>query len=168
MLALVTLPFYLHQSLGLSIATAGYCLTPWPLALVAMAPLAGKLSDRFSAGRLGGSGLLLVAAGLLLLAQLKPGAAIPDILWRMALCGAGFGCFQSPNNRLIILSSPVDRTSAAGAMIGTVRLTGQLTGASAGRHPAGHVGPLTTTGSPCTSPPPSLHARRQSACRGCW
>ncbi|MDM7115042.1 hypothetical protein QUH12_27735, partial [Klebsiella pneumoniae] len=29
-----------------------------------------------------------------------------DIIWRMALCGAGFGLFQSPNNHTIVASAP--------------------------------------------------------------
>ena len=57
---------------------------------------------RHSTALLGSIGLLLLAAGLLLLAFLPQHPSIPDIIWRMALCGIGFGCFQSPNNRTLI------------------------------------------------------------------
>ena len=49
----------------------------------------------------------------------------------MALCGIGFGLFQSPNNRTIISSAPRQRSGAAGGMLATARLLGQTTGAVA-------------------------------------
>src|SRR5262249_50088015 len=52
-----------------------------------------------------------------------------DIAWRMALCGIGFGFFQSPNNRMMLTSAPRERAGAAGGMLGTARLTGQTFGA---------------------------------------
>jgi len=48
----------------------------------------------------------------------------------MALCGAGFGLFQSPNNRAILTSAPSDRSGGASGMLGTARLLGQTTGAA--------------------------------------
>jgi MFS transporter, DHA2 family, multidrug resistance protein len=54
-----------------------------------------------------------------------------DIAWRMAVCGIGFGLFQSPNNRTILSSAPVNRSGAAGGMLATARLLGQTTGAVA-------------------------------------
>ena len=47
----------------------------------------------------------------------------------MALCGMGFGLFQSPNNHTIVTSAPVHRSGGASGMLGTARLTGQTTGA---------------------------------------
>jgi DHA2 family multidrug resistance protein-like MFS transporter len=53
-----------------------------------------------------------------------------DIVWRMALCGLGFGCFQTPNNRTMITSAPRARSGAASGMLGTARLSGQTVGAA--------------------------------------
>jgi len=47
----------------------------------------------------------------------------------MALCGLGFGFFQSPNNRAMVNSAPMARSGAAGGMLATARLLGQTTGA---------------------------------------
>ncbi|MDR5661258.1 MFS transporter, partial [Burkholderia cenocepacia] len=96
MLAFVALPFWLQHSLGFSQVETGLYMTPWPLVIVFAAPLAGVLSDRYSAGILGGIGLALFAAGLLSLATIGAHPGTVDIVWRMALCGAGFGLFQSP------------------------------------------------------------------------
>ena len=68
--------------------------------------------------------------GLVLLALLPAAAGDADIAWRMALCGAGFGLFQSPNNRAIITSAPRERSGGASGMLGTARLLGQTMGAA--------------------------------------
>ena len=47
----------------------------------------------------------------------------------MMLSGLGFGLFQVPNNRNMLLSAPRERSGAAGGMQGTARLTGQTVGA---------------------------------------
>ena len=51
-----------------------------------------------------------------------------QIVWRMVVCGAGFALFQSPNNRTLIGSAPMERTGGASGMLGTARLLGQTTG----------------------------------------
>ena len=43
--------------------------------------------------------------GLLSLAILQAHPTVIDIAWRMALAGAGFGLFQSPNNRAMITAA---------------------------------------------------------------
>jgi MFS transporter, DHA2 family, multidrug resistance protein len=53
-----------------------------------------------------------------------------DIAWRLAVCGIGFGFFQSPNNRLMIASAPRDRAGAGSGMLSTSRLLGQTTGSA--------------------------------------
>lgn len=130
MLAFVSLPFYIQNTLGHSEVQTGLLLTPWPLALVVVAPMAGRLSDRVPAGLLGALGLVALAAGLLLIAALP---AHPDnvaLIWRLALCGAGFGLFQTPNNRTMLLSAPRSRAGGASGMLSTARLLGQTSGAA--------------------------------------
>ncbi|MDF2784348.1 MAG: transporter [Pantoea eucrina] len=130
MLAMVSLPFYLQNVLGRDEVATGLLLTPWPLATMVMAPAAGRLIEKYHAGLLGGLGLALFAAGLFLLAMLPAQPADADIIWRMMLCGAGFGLFQSPNNHTIISSAPRSRSGGASGMLGTARLTGQSAGAA--------------------------------------
>ena len=128
-LAYVGLPFLLLGSYGRSHLEAGLLLTAWPMAIVVVAPLVGRLIGRHSGGLLGGVGLGLLSLGLLLLAVLPAQPANTDIVWRMALCGAGFGLFQPPNNHTIITSAPTHRSGGASGMLGTARLTGQTLGA---------------------------------------
>jgi DHA2 family multidrug resistance protein-like MFS transporter len=130
MLAYVAIPFYFQYQLGRSDVATGLLITPWPLATAALAPIAGRLADRHSAGILGALGLVIFAAGLGTLALLPAAPGDADIIWRMVLCGAGFGLFQSPNNRAIITSAPRERSGAASGMLGTARLLGQTIGAA--------------------------------------
>jgi DHA2 family multidrug resistance protein-like MFS transporter len=130
MLAFVAIPFFVQDSLGRSEVATGLLMTPWPLFVMITAPIAGRLSDRFPAGLLGGIGLGLYALGLGLTALLPAHPANLDIVWRLAICGAGFGLFQSPNNRAIMSAAPRHRSGGANGMLGLARLTGQTFGAT--------------------------------------
>lgn len=131
MLAYVTLPFLFQSVLGHSAFETGLLMTPWPLAIGVIAPIAGRLADKVRAGLIGGIGLGIFAFGLFMLSRLGTHPDTFDIAWRMAVCGLGFGLFQSPNNRTIISSAPVERSGAAGGMLATARLLGQTSGAVA-------------------------------------
>ena len=128
-LALIALPFHLAR-LGYSAVDTGLLITPWPLATAVFAPIAGKLSDRYPAGLLGLLGLLGFGVGLGSLALLSARTSTPDIVWRMALAGAGFGLYQSPNNRTIQASAPRARSGGASGMQAMARLLGQTVGAA--------------------------------------
>ncbi len=129
-IAFVALPFYFQDILGRSQVETGLLLTPWPLAVAVAAPFAGRLADRRPAGMLGGFGLATLAVGLALVALLPAHPATVDIVWRMIICGLGFGFFQSPNNRAIITSVPRSRTGNAGGVVSIARLLGQTIGAA--------------------------------------
>lgn len=130
MLAMVSLPFFLQTVLARDEVATGLLLTPWPLATMVMAPIAGRLIERYHPGLLGAIGLAVFAAGLFSLALLPDSPSDLNIIWRMALCGAGFGLFQSPNNHTIISSAPRHRSGGASGMLGTARLLGQTSGAA--------------------------------------
>ncbi|WP_454732743.1 MULTISPECIES: MFS transporter [Cupriavidus] len=128
MLSFVALPFYLEYQLGRSLHETGLLITPWPLMVAVMAPLSGRLSDRYPASILAGIGLALLGSGLVGLAMLGPEASSFGIGWRMAMCGLGFGLFQSPNNRAMIGATPPARSGGASGAQATTRLLGQTTG----------------------------------------
>ena len=108
-------------------------MTPWAVMTAIMAPIAGSLADRYPAGILGGIGLSILAGGFVLLALLPAEPAMTDVLWRVAVCGFGFGFFQSPNNRAIVTSAPRERSGGAGAIQGTVASARAIDRRGAGR-----------------------------------
>jgi len=71
-----------------------------------------------------------MTVGLLLVLFLPARPAQLDVAWRLAVCGVGFGFFQSPNNRLMIASAPRERAGAGSGMLSTSRLLGQTTGSA--------------------------------------
>lgn len=130
MLAFVSMPFFLENHFGYTAVQIGLLVTPWPIAVAFAAPLAGRLVERYPAGLLGGIGLFIFAAGLASLAFMPDAASPLDVAWRMALAGAGFGLFQTPNNRTMIAAAPRERSGGASGMLGTARLLGQTIGAA--------------------------------------
>ncbi len=129
-LAFVALPFFFQDVLGRGAVATGLLMTPWPAAVAVSAPIAGRLADRVPAGVLGGIGLAAMTAGLAALWRLPAAPGDFAMVWRMTLCGAGFGLFQAPNNRTLIAAAPRNRTGGASGMLSTARLLGQTGGAA--------------------------------------
>ena len=130
MMVLVGMPFMLLHTFGMNAVETGAVMTAWPFIVMFVAPLSGSLSGKIHPGLLGGFGLLLMSAGCFLLSQMPADASPFAFGWRLALCGAGFGFFQSPNNHLLLSSAPNHRAGSASGMLSTARLTGQATGAA--------------------------------------
>ncbi len=129
-LAFVALPFFFQQQLGRPAVETGLLMSVWALVVALLAPVAGTLSDRYPPAILGGLGLGLLSLGMAGLAALGPGAPLGVMVLAMALCGVGFGLFQSPNLRAIMASAPAHRTGGASGMVALARLTGQASGAA--------------------------------------
>ncbi len=125
----VALPFYLEHGLGRDAVTAGLTMTPWPLTVAVAAPLSGRLADRVSTSLLCGLGGVCLAVGLALAALWPLHGDLQPLVLFTVLSGFGFGLFQTPNNRNMLLSAPKPRSGAAGGLQATARLTGQTAGA---------------------------------------
>ena len=130
MMAMVSLPFLFEHTLAIDPVTTGLLMTPWPLTVAVIAPFSGRLADRYPAGLLGGCGLAVMAIGLFAVSQMPAHPTVPDVIWRMALCGIGFGFFNTPNNRAMLTAAPPARTGGASGMQATARLLGQTMGAA--------------------------------------
>jgi DHA2 family multidrug resistance protein-like MFS transporter len=129
-LAFVSLPFYFEAVLHRNPVETGFLMTPWAVVVAAAAPIAGRLSDKHHPGLLGGVGLTILCLGMISLALLTPDTSALGIGLRMALCGIGFGLFQSPNLKALMSSAPSERSSGASGVIAMVRLVGQTSGAA--------------------------------------
>jgi DHA2 family multidrug resistance protein-like MFS transporter len=129
-LAFVSLPFYFQQALSRTQVETGLLMTPWPVVVAVVVPIAGRLSDRYPPAILGGFGLAVLSVGMALLAALPATPTVFEISWRMAICGFGFGFFQSPNLKALMAAAPPGRSGGASGIVATARLLGQSTGAA--------------------------------------
>ena len=129
-LTIISLPFLFLSVLKFSELTTGLVMTPWPLATMIISPIAARWIERHNAAYTAAFGMVIFMIGLILLVSVPINAHEWDIVWRMAVCGVGFGFFQTPNNIVMVMATPVERTGAAGGMQGTARLTGQTFGST--------------------------------------
>ena len=127
-LAFITLPFLLLEGQGRGHFEAGLLITAWPLAIVLVAPLAGRLIPRFPGGLLGGIGLALMSTGLAGLALMPESVELArGLAARAVRCGLRpVPVAQQPHHRH---QRPTAPAGAASGMLGTARLTGQSLGA---------------------------------------
>jgi len=128
--AYVALPFFFLHNLHLPAVEVGLLMTTWAGVVAMAAPLAGRMSDLYPPAIMGGIGLCILCAGMTWLSQVTPHTSFMSMAVGMALCGIGFGLFQSPNLRAIMTSSPPERSSGASGMVAMARLVGQASGAA--------------------------------------
>ncbi len=130
MAAFVSLPFYLLMTLEKDALAVGILMAAWPLGSTMMAPIAGRLADRYPVAVLcaiGSGAMLLGSLWIILLGK------DPSDVWlfaAMVLGGIGFGFFQTPNNRVLLGSAPRERASAVGGLQAVTRVVGQTAGAA--------------------------------------
>ncbi len=88
-------------------------MSPWPLLTAVAAVAAGRLSDRHPPALLGAIGLAVPGLGRASRASLPVAPSAVDIGIRIAVCGAGFGFFQSPNLKAMMSAAPPERAGGA-------------------------------------------------------
>lgn len=122
------LPFYLQEFRGLAPSQAGAVMTVQPLAMVAVAALAGWLADRVGTRLPATAGMISTAVGLWFIGH--SGAATPLALTMLflGLVGLGNGLFVPPNNSSIMGSAPRERQGVASALLAAARNVGMVTG----------------------------------------
>lgn len=118
------LPFYLRGVLHFEPYRMGLALLPIPLAIAFVGPVAGRLSDRIGSRTPCVVGLALATVSVLSLSALSPATSDLDLIWRLALFGAGMALFQSPNNSSAMGSVDRRLLGLASGMLSTMRTLG--------------------------------------------
>ncbi|WP_049007680.1 MFS transporter [Enterobacter cloacae] len=126
----VALPFLFQSGYGYSPVISALLFTPWPIGIVLIAPHAGRWADTLSAPLISTIGLIIFVVGLVLLATLPSSPSAWNICLRSLVCGVGFGCFQSPNNREMLSNVARENASYASGVLSIVRTFGQCLGAA--------------------------------------
>ena len=127
---MIALPFLYLNYYHFSEITTGLLMTPWPLATMIVSPIAARYVERHNPGATAAMGMAVFITGVVLLLSCVHGTSEWNIAWRMAVCGVGFGMFQTPNNIVMVMATPVNRSGGAGGMQSTARLVGQTFGAT--------------------------------------
>ncbi len=130
MISMLALPFYYQHNLGMPLQKVGLLFGVWPVGSVVIASLSAKLCRYFKASLLAGIGAALMAIGIIALMALPADISLWYYVAPMFVAGMGFGFFQTPNNRAMLLSTPLKRSGATGGVQATTRLFGQGIGAA--------------------------------------
>ena len=119
------LSLYLQYIKGFDAQKAGMVLIIQPVVQTIISPLAGKWSDRASAGNIATLGMAIIVVCLLSMLFLTPDTSLLMLVTILAVLGTGFALFSSPNVNVIMGSVEKRYLGMASATTGTMRLTGQ-------------------------------------------
>ena len=120
------LSLYLQYIKGLSPQFAGLILVSQPAVMAFTAPIAGRLSDKFSPGLIASIGMAVTTISLFFLIFLTATTSFMYIIAVLIVLGIGLGLFSSPNTNAIMGSVERKFYGIASATVGTMRLMGQM------------------------------------------
>lgn len=122
------LPFvmslYLQQVRGLSALGAGAAFLPMMLTGAALTPFSARLAERFGARALIITGLMLMAAGLAVIAMAAAAAPVWGLALLMVLAGLGGPLVMPPMTAVLLDSVPAHRAGTASGIFNTSRQAG--------------------------------------------
>ncbi len=113
------LSLFFQLELGLSPLQAGLRLVPLDLTAVLMAPVSGKLSDRFGQTGFLIGGLALTSVTTYLFSTIDPSTPYTYSLIYMVLLGIGISVFLAPNASLCMAAVPALRRGVAASVRST-------------------------------------------------
>ncbi|MEP6508264.1 MAG: MFS transporter [Gemmatimonadales bacterium] len=125
---LFALPFLLIQGRGLTAQHAGLILTAQPIVMAIMAPISGTLSDKIGSRIPATLGMLILTAGILLLAATIQMSNLLAVAAALGVIGLGVGLFVSPNNSALMGAAPRQRQGIAAGVLATARNLGMVLG----------------------------------------
>jgi EmrB/QacA subfamily drug resistance transporter len=117
---------YLQCVRGYSPQAAGTILIVQPVCQTILSPFFGRLADRYSASILATSGMGLCVIGLGFATLVREQTPIYGIMAVLALMGAGFGMFSSPNMAVVMGSVAPRQYGIASGFTATMRTMGML------------------------------------------
>ncbi|MFH0728404.1 MAG: MFS transporter [Pseudomonadota bacterium] len=118
---------YLQSIKGFSSQTAGFIIVVQPIIQAVIAPIAGRLADRYSPSKIATIGMSICAIGLLAAARLTETSSLHTVFGVLIPIGIGFGVFSTPNTAVIMASVQARDYGMASSMLATMRSMGMLT-----------------------------------------
>ncbi len=118
------LALYMQDILHYSPLEAGVRFLPSTLMIVGVAPVAGRLSDRFGPRWLIAGGLLIVAASLFSFSRIAVDSSYLDLLPGFMLLGIGVAMTMSPMTSAAMNAVPVQKAGIASGVLSMFRMVG--------------------------------------------
>jgi len=115
---------YMQNVLGFSPVQAGAAFLPMTVLIILVAPIAGKVSDRFGSRGLITAGMLLVATQLILFSRLGPDARFWNLLPALVLGGVGMALTMTPSTAAATRAVPVAKAGVGSAVLNAFRQVG--------------------------------------------
>ena len=127
--ALFLVPFFLEAVLGYSAVRTGFTMIPMAFGVVAVAPMAGRMADRFGSRFFIATGLLMGGGGILWLSHVLSMEMQPkELLLPFAITGIGLGLASAPMTTAIMASAPREKAGSASGVYSTTRRVGAVMG----------------------------------------
>ncbi|MDQ3067441.1 MAG: MFS transporter [Actinomycetota bacterium] len=136
---------YMQNVLGYSAVQAGAAFLPMTVVIILVAPVAGKLSDRWGSRGLMSTGMVLIALQLLYLSQLGSDAGFWNLLPGFLVGGFGMAITMTPTVAAATRAVPVEKSGVGSAVLNAMRQVGgslgiALMGAIVAQEAGGRVG----------------------------
>ena len=118
------LALYMQDILRYSPLEAGIRFLPSTLMIVAIAPIAGRMADRFGPRWLIVAGLLVIAASLYSFTGIAVDSSYLDLLPGFMLLGIGIAMTMSPMTSAAMNAVPVEKAGIASGVLSMFRMIG--------------------------------------------
>ena len=119
---------YVQNILGYSPTKAGAVFLPMTVLIIFIAPVAGKLSDRFGGRWLMGGGMTLLGISLLFYQRAGLHSGFWTLLPSMVLGGIGMAMTMSPMTSVAMGSVPTDKAGVGSGVLNSFRQIGGALG----------------------------------------
>jgi EmrB/QacA subfamily drug resistance transporter len=122
------LALYMQNILGYTPLEAGVRFLPSTLMIVGVAPVAGRLADRYGPRWLIVGGLVIVAASLFSFSGIAVDSSYLDLLPGFMLLGIGIAMTMSPMTSAAMNAVPVQKAGSASGVLSMFRMVGGTLG----------------------------------------
>jgi EmrB/QacA subfamily drug resistance transporter len=119
---------YMQNILGYSAVQAGAAFLPMTLLIIVVAPLGGRLADRFGSRWLMSGGMALLAVHLLLFTGLDQDSTFWSLFPSLVIGGVGIALVMTPSSAAAMKAVPVDKAGVGSGVLNAFRQVGGSVG----------------------------------------